>query len=52
MIQNVSATKPGFFLDVIRIQNARNGRIAAPVNPAHIDGAPQSDPPFHPLTTI
>jgi hypothetical protein len=36
MIQNVSATKPGFFLDVIRIQNMRGGRITAPVNPAHV----------------
>ena len=35
MIQNVSAAEPGFFLDVIRIQNMKGGRITAPVNPAH-----------------
>jgi len=35
MIQNVSATQPGFFLNVIRIQNMQNGRITVPVNPAH-----------------
>ena len=35
MIQNVCTAKPGFFLDVIRIQNLRNGRITVPVNPAH-----------------
>jgi hypothetical protein len=36
MIQNVSTTKPGFFLDVIRIQNMQGGRISVPVNPAHV----------------
>jgi hypothetical protein len=36
MIQSVSAAKPGFFLDVIRIQNMKGGRITVPVNPAHI----------------
>ena len=35
MIQNVSAAKPGFFLNVIRIQNMQDGRISVPVNPAH-----------------
>ena len=35
MIENVSATQPGFFLNVIRIQNMRDGRITVPVNPAH-----------------
>jgi hypothetical protein len=35
MIQNISTVKPGFFLNVIRIQNMRNGRITVPVNPAH-----------------
>jgi hypothetical protein len=35
MIQSVSAAKPGFFLDVIRIQNMKGGRITVPVNPAH-----------------
>ncbi|MBN2551979.1 MAG: hypothetical protein JXB06_04390 [Spirochaetales bacterium] len=35
MIQNVSSTQTGVFLDVIRIQNLRSGRIALPVNPAH-----------------
>jgi hypothetical protein len=36
MIQNVSAAKPGFFLNVIRIQNMQDGRITVPVNPAHV----------------
>ena len=35
MIQNVSAANPGFFLNVIRIQNMQDGRISVPVNPAH-----------------
>jgi len=35
MIQNVSSVEPGFFLNVIRIQNMQAGRIAVPVNPAH-----------------
>jgi hypothetical protein len=35
MIQNVSAAKPGFFLNVIRIQNMQDGRVTVPVNPAH-----------------
>ena len=35
MIQNISSVKPGFFLDVIRIQNMQDGRITVPVNPAH-----------------
>jgi hypothetical protein len=36
MIQNVSSTKPGFFLDVIRLHNLQGGRIAVPVKPAHV----------------
>jgi hypothetical protein len=48
MIQNVSTVQPGFFLDVIRIQNRQNGRITAPVHPTqavyarfkHILGVP------------
>jgi hypothetical protein len=35
MVQNVSTVKPGFFLDIIRIQNKQNGRITVPVNPAY-----------------
>ena len=35
MIQNVPSTNPGFFLDVIRIQNMQDGRVSVPVNPAH-----------------
>ena len=35
MIQNVSSTEPGLFLNVIRIQNMNGGRITVPVNPAH-----------------
>jgi hypothetical protein len=35
MIENVSAIKPGFFLNVIRIQNMQDGRITVPVKPAH-----------------
>jgi len=35
MIQNLSSIQPGVFLDVIRIQNLRSGRITVPVNPAH-----------------
>ena len=34
-MQSVSAVKPGFFLNVVRIQNMQDGRIAVPVNPAH-----------------
>jgi len=51
MIQSVSAAKPGFFLDVIRIQNMKGGRITVPVNPAytiyarfkHVRGVPASN---------
>lgn len=35
MVHSVSSTQPGFFLDIIRIQNMQGGRITAPVNPAH-----------------
>jgi hypothetical protein len=35
MIQNVSAAKPGFFLNIIRIQNMKGDRITVPVNPAY-----------------
>jgi len=35
MIENVSAANPGFFLDVVRIQNSRGDRVTVPVNPAH-----------------
>ncbi len=35
MIQGVPAVQPGFFLNVIRIQNTQNGRITVPVAPAH-----------------
>ena len=35
MIQNVSSNQTGIFLDVIRIQNLRSGRIALPVDQAH-----------------
>ena len=51
MIQNVSSVKPGFFLDIIRIQNMQGGRITVPVNPAqavyarfkHVLGVPSLD---------
>jgi hypothetical protein len=51
MVQNVSSVKPGFFLDIIRIQNMRGGRITVPVNPAqvvyarfkHVLGVPSLD---------
>ncbi|UCF96655.1 MAG: hypothetical protein JSV89_15960 [Spirochaetaceae bacterium] len=36
MIENVSSTNPGFFLNVIRIQNLQDGRITVPVHPAHV----------------
>jgi hypothetical protein len=35
MIENVSSAKPGFFLNIIRIQNMQDGRITVPVKPAH-----------------
>ena len=35
MIQNVSAAKPGVFLNIIRIQNMEASRITVPVNPAY-----------------
>lgn len=35
MIENISAAKPGFFVNIIRIQNMKGGRITVPVNPAH-----------------
>ena len=35
MVHSISSTQPGFFLNIIRIQNMRGGRITAPVNPAH-----------------
>jgi hypothetical protein len=35
MMENVSAANPGFFLDIIRIQNTKGERVTAPVNPAH-----------------
>jgi hypothetical protein len=51
MVHSVSSTQPGFFLDIIRIQNMQGGRITAPVNPAHavyarfkhIQGIPAKD---------
>jgi len=51
MIQNVSSSEPGLFLNVIRIQNMNGGRIAVPVNPVHavyarfkhIQGIPAQD---------
>ncbi len=51
MVQGVSFTQPGLFLNVIRIQNMLDGRITAPVNPAyavyarfkHIQGVPAQD---------
>jgi hypothetical protein len=51
MVQSVSAAKPGFFLNVIRIQNTRDGRITVPVKPAnvvyarfkHVLGVPAQD---------
>ena len=36
MVHNISSTQPGFFLNIIRIQNMQGGRITAPVNPAHV----------------
>jgi hypothetical protein len=51
MIQNVSSTQTGVFLNVIRIQNLQSGRIALPVHPAqavyarfkHIRGVPAQE---------
>lgn len=51
MIQNVSSTHPGFFLNIIRIKSMQGGRITVPVNPAyavyarfkHIQGVPAQD---------
>ena len=51
MVHSVSSTQPGFFLNIIRIQNMQSGRITAPVNPAHavyarfkhIQGVPAQD---------
>jgi hypothetical protein len=48
MVSQVSSAQPGFFLDIIRIQNLQGGRIAVPVHPAqaayarfkHIQGVP------------
>jgi hypothetical protein len=34
-IDNVSAANPGFFLDIVRIQNSKGDRVAVPVDPAN-----------------
>jgi hypothetical protein len=35
MVQSLSSATPGFFLDVIRIQNTRGGPVAVPVDPSY-----------------
>jgi hypothetical protein len=51
MVQSVSSATPGFFLDVIRIQNTRGGPVTVPVNPSqavyarlkHVRGVPSQE---------
>jgi hypothetical protein len=51
MVSQVSSGQPGFFLDIIRIQNLQGGRMAVPVHPTqaayarfkHIQGVPAAE---------
>jgi hypothetical protein len=51
MVRHVSHAQPGFFLNIIRIQNMQDGRITVPVHPTHavyarfkhIQGVPARD---------